>query len=285
MTHDDAADLEGLRIEIDRIDSEMAALLAARQEVSARIGRLKSGAVDVMRPGREAQIVRRLVDEVHGRVAADAILRLWREIFAASSREQAALTVAVCAPTGERPLWDLARDHFGGVTSLQRVDRPPQALRALLDDSAQVAVLPAPSDDQLWWTGLIEASPRLSVVARLPFGVRQRTEPADPLEALVVGRMQPDASGDDVSLLAINASANLSRGRLRELIAEAGLEAAGRAVARPPSGDDAWHLVEVAGFVEPDHAIMRELAREYPREVDRCVRVGAYARPLPLDDG
>lgn len=280
MNDDNASELERLRRDIDRIDSELGQLLVTRQAVSERIGTLKTSTADVLRPGREAQILRRLVHEIGGGIAPESVLRIWREILATSTRAQAAFAAAVCAPTGERALWDVARSHFGGATSLQCVDRPPQGLRAVADDSAQVAVLPPPSDDLLWWTGLIESVPRLHVVARLPFGPPRPGEGADRVEAFVVGRMAPDPSGDDISVLALNAAGGLSRGRLRDLLAEAGLDATWRAVTRPPASQEVWHLIEVDGFVAEDDRRLVELPRDYPREVERCVRLGAYARPL-----
>ncbi len=284
MNEANGDELGRFRREIDRIDSELARLLAERQSVSERIGHLKTDDADVLRPGREAEILRRLVKELAGRVEPAAVLRIWREILAASARAQTPVCAAVCAPTGEREVWHLARDHFGGVTPLQRVDRPPQALRALFDDSAQVAVLPPPTDDLSWWTGLIESVPRLHVVARLPFGVQQQGESADYVEAFVVGRMLPDASGDDLSLVAINAAGSLSRGRLKELLAEVGLEATSRAATRPPASQEAWHLMEVDGYLDLEDQRLVELRHRFPREVERCVRVGAYARPLQLDE-
>jgi chorismate mutase / prephenate dehydratase len=280
MTPIDDDRLAELRRDIDRIDSAMVALLAERQAVSRRIGEVKAASDLLYRPGREARVLRRLVDEVAGKVDQAAVVGLWREIFAASTRTQGAFAVAVCAPTGERPIWDLARNHFGGATPLVRVERPAQALRALTDESVQVAVLPPPGDEVLWWTGLIEASPRLHVVARLPFGVFEKDGGNDGVEAFAVSPVWPDPSDADASLLAVNAPAGVSRGRLKDLLAEAGLESSPRAATRPPGSQEAWHLIEVDGFVEESDARLANLAREHGREVERCVRVGAFAKPL-----
>lgn len=280
MTQDDNDDLADLRGEIDRIDSALLALIRERCEVSVRIGDRKGSNGRAVRPGREATILRRLVTEAAGDVPADGLIRLWREIFALSIRAQGPFHVAVCAPTGARPLWDLARAHFGHATPFRRVDRAAQALREVAEDVVQVAVLPPPNDDVLWWTGLIESQPRLHVVARLPFVAADTGAEADGGEALVVCARGPDRSGDDVSLLALSADAQLSRGRLRDLLAKAGFEAAWRGATRPPGSEEAWHLIEVGGFLEADDARLRELARDHPREIQRCVRIGAWARPF-----
>ncbi|MFW5678894.1 MAG: chorismate mutase [Pseudomonadota bacterium] len=281
-----AASLADLRREIDDLDSAIADLLMRRHEIVAEIGRAKAGSGAPLRPGREAEVLRRLVGRTRGRLAPHAVVRIWREIFAAATRAQGAFGIAVCAPTGERVLWDLARAHFGAATPTLRVDRPAQAIRAIGEDSAQIAVLPAPGDDVLWWTGLIEAQPRLHVIARLPFAALDGNEASPTVEAFAVARLEPDPSSDDLSMLAMEATAGTSRGRLRELLAAAGFEASWRAVARPHvESPDAVHLIEVDGFVSDDDPRLGQLSRDHMREIHRVVRLGAYARPLELAPG
>lgn len=279
-----APTLADLRSEIDRIDSAIAELLVHRHEIVGRIGAIKAGSAAPVRPGREAEVLRRLIHETAGKLAPDAIVQVWREVFAAATRAQGPFAIAVCAPTGERDLWDLARAHFGAATTTLRVDRPAQAIRALGEDAAQIAVLPPPGDDTLWWTGLIEAQPRLHVIARLPFAALDAADGGSTAEAFAVARVEPDPSRDDLSLLAMEATAGTSRGRLRDLLAGVGLEASWRAVARPSvDSSDAIHLVEVSGFIEDGDDRLDRLCRDHVREIHRLVRLGAYARPMRLE--
>ncbi len=280
-----ATSLGDLRREIDRIDSAIADLLIRRHGVVQDVGRAKAGSGAPVRPGREADVLRRLVEHTDGKLAPQAVVRVWREIFAAATRQQGPFAVAVCAPTGERDLWDLARAHFGAATTTLRVDRPAQALRALAEDAAQIAVLPPPSDEVLWWTGLIEAQPRLHVIARLPFAAApgESGDGNAAAEAFALARVEPDPSSDDLSLLAVEATAGTSRGRLKEMLAAAGFEAAWRAVARPGvESPHAIHLIEVAGFVDDADDRLVQFGRDHMREVHRVLRLGAYARPLRL---
>ena len=60
--------LEKLRQEIDRIDDTMHDLLIQRSQVAEKIGELKGdGAVSLLRPGREAEILRRIVSRHQGK--------------------------------------------------------------------------------------------------------------------------------------------------------------------------------------------------------------------------
>ena len=65
--------LERLRLEVDRIDGQIVELLAARMQVVADIAATKRAADDrgpVIRPAREAQLLRRLVEQARGKLPA-----------------------------------------------------------------------------------------------------------------------------------------------------------------------------------------------------------------------
>jgi hypothetical protein len=203
---------------------------------------------------------------------------MWRELIAALTRLQTPLSVAVFAPK-ERALqvWDLARDHFGSATAMVAVDRPLQALRALADGSATVAVLPLPNDDDSWWVSLMsDHELKVRVFARLPFVSKDGEE----VRALALGQLEIEPSGDDLTPLAIEAEPGLSRGGLRELLATANLNPGWAATWRPDPPAPAVHLVEVDSFVaaaDPRLAALQQAARG---EILRARPVGGYARPL-----
>jgi chorismate mutase/prephenate dehydratase len=278
-----APPLQDLRAEIDKIDQEILDRLIERSEVVRRIGEVKGDRLDgrpALRPAREAQILRRLSTHADGRFPAPVLVRMWRELIAAQTRLQAPLSAAVFAPDDAAlRIWDLARDHFGSVTPMVRVDRAIQALRALGDGSATVAVLPLPGDDDPWWLGLMsDHDVRLRVFARLPFVAAASN--GDEIAALAVGRLDIEASGDDLTLFAVEADAGLSRGGLRELMRGVGLSPVWLAVWRPANPPQTLHLVEVDGFVDDGDPRIAALRKAAKGEVLRVVRVGGYARPL-----
>jgi chorismate mutase / prephenate dehydratase len=276
--------LEHLRAEIDRIDQEVLDLLVARSAVVRRIGEVKGDGPDgrsALRPAREAQILRRLAERSGARFPAPVLVRMWRELIAALTRLQTPLSVAVFAPK-ERALqvWDLARDHFGSVTAMVAVDRPLQALRALANGSATVAVLPLPNDDDSWWVSLMsDHELQLRVFARLPFVSRHGEE----MRALALGQLEIEPSGDDLTPLAIEAEQGLSRGRLRELLATVDLNCGWAVTWRPDPPATAVHLVEVDSFVAAGDPRLDALQQAARGEVLRIVPVGGYARPLSRD--
>jgi chorismate mutase/prephenate dehydratase len=281
-----APPLEDLRAEIDRIDQALLDLLIERTEVVRRIGEIKGDRRDgrpAMRPAREAQILRRLVAHAGDRFPRRALVRMWRELLASLTRLQAPHSVAVYLPEGQLGTWDLARDHFGSVTPMSRVDGASQALRAVSDRSATVAVLPLPHDEDVWWLALMsDQHDRLRVFARLPF-VASVGGDGEEARALALGRLELEPSDDDLSLLAIEAEPDVSRGRLRDLLAAAGLAPFWLAAGRPPAPPQAFHLVEVGGFVRDGDERLGAVVGAAREEVLRIVPVGSYPRPLPAE--
>jgi chorismate mutase / prephenate dehydratase len=274
--------LEDLRREIDRIDRAILDLLIERTDVVRAIGGIKGDRLDgrlAVRPAREAVILRRLVTEAGDRFPRPVLVRMWRELLAATTRLQTPVSVAVHVPDGSFGIWDLARDHFGSTTPVIRSESASQAIRAVSDGSSAVAVLPLPGDDDSWWLALLSDRPdRLRVFGRLPFVAPGDGEGPG---ALALGRLIPEPSGDDLALLAIEAGAGTSRVRLRDLLAAGGLPTGWQSTWRSADADEATHLIEVEGFVGDGDERLAALQAAARGEVLRIVAVGGYPRPLP----
>ncbi len=264
-------ELDGLRREVDRIDGAAVELLAERLHVVRSIAALKNREATgrpAIRPGREAAILRRLVAQAGPRFPAATLVRMWRELLAATTRAQAPLNVAACVPPDRPELWDLARDHFGSTAPIRRLTDGAEAVRLVAEGEVDLAVMPLPGTGGDWWASLAGQMPR--IVARLPFvtglGVGG---------ALVLGAAPPDASGDDLTLLVAETVAGAAPDGLPAMLGAAGLAARVLAAARTGDGCD-LHLVEVDGMLGVDDARLAELREP----VLRCAWLGGYARPL-----
>lgn len=281
MSADLPATLDSLRREVDRLDEAMVDLLVERMRVVQEIARVKQAEADgrpAIRPAREAQIIRRLAGRADGRFPALALSRMWRELLAATTRAQRPFAVAACVPAEAPGLWDVARDHFGSLTPLRRVDSPQQALRLLTAGEAQLACLPLPGEQDSWWTYLLHGPGKeIRAVIRLPF-CRDGAQ-AEAASALVMGTLPPEPSGDDATLVALEATAELSRGRLLDLMAPSGRAPRSLSTQRNAERGTAFHLIEIDGFLaEPGIDLPGALGlREH---VLRAVAIGGYARAL-----
>ncbi len=286
MTRDKVT-LSDLRREIDRIDDALHDLLMRRAAVGERVKEVKQDTGgSSFRPGREAEILRRLSARHTGVLPREVIVRIWREVIAASVGQQGPFAVAVwdegAAGTG---CWDLARDHFGTVAPMTRHQSMRGVLRAVAEGAATVGVLPMPQEGESdpWWPALAGiGQSQVKICARLPFAPGERGWRDSP-GALVVCRGEPEPSGDDRTFILIECDESSSRGRLVDALNAAGL--APSFFAGGPGLDGRagrlLYLVELSGFIEPDDRRLGIFVESGPG-VSSAYVVGAYAVPLDL---
>lgn len=272
--------LDALRRDIDEIDSQIHDLLMRRAEIGLEVGKAKGADSHVFRPGREAQVLRRLLERHQGPFPARVVMRIWREIVTAFATMQGPFSVAALVPEVGPDLAALARDHFGSASPVRGHALASSALRAVTEGEATLAVLPLPhqGESEPWWRALRpEGKARPRIVARLPF-----VPPAQPgghAEALVVGLLPPEPSGDDRSYLIVETSETLSRGRLKERLEGADLAVLDTSVATE-GAEPPLHFIEVEGFLAEDDPRLVRLKGEPGGPIGLAWSAGSYARPL-----
>jgi len=236
----------------------------------------------IFRPGREALIIRRLVERHSGSLPRATIVRMWRELLSATLRQQGPFAVAVFAPEASSGYWDLARDHFGSLMPATAHDKAGQVVRAVIDGAATVGVLPLPreEDREPWWPFLVskdEGQPR--VIARLPFGALGNAR-GRAVEALAIGRVAQEETGRDCSLFVIESSAEVSRSGLRDALTAASLAPTLVQLWRDRNESARWlHLIEVDGFIRPSDERFSRLASRLSG-FSHVWPLGGYAVPL-----
>jgi len=276
-------DLARLRAEIDRIDDTVLDLLLERIGVVRRIGSIKAAAPGIaLRPAREAVIIRRLAGRAAPLLPAAAITRMWRELLAATTRLQTPYKVAVLADPASLHVRELARDHFATSTPIVPVETAHQGFRLLAAGEAELLVLPAPGEESYWWrqvAATLVDSP-LRVVSRLPFCPADAAEIGPSAGALVLGALPDEASGADLTLLAIETDLDVSRARLRDLIMAGGLELVSLACLRDLQPESAFYLAEVEGMAEAALNGIRHAMGPLRERVLRLDVLGSYPQPL-----
>ena len=279
--------LPALRQALDGLDDRILDLLMQRAAIVERVAVAKTGGP--LRPGREAAIIRRLLARHEGALPRYAIARIWREIFAASIAQQQSMLVAVCDPAMDGRFAAAAREHLGALTPLRVYRSAAQAIGEVVEGRAGAAILPLPGEaaadgatGREWWTGLLQQNHkgRIHVVARLPFW-RARPEGAPAAQALVIASSPADPSGDDISLIALEMEAQISRVSLSHTLTTAGFKPLSILLNRPPGAPVAQLLVEVEGFVALDDP---RLARIGGLQAAPLV-VGAYAVAIAEENG
>ena len=251
-----------------------------RANVVAEVATTGKGRV-ALRAGREAAIIRRLLARHAGPLPGQSLVRLWRELLAATTAMQGPYIIAVCDTDPAGGFAQAAREHFGALTPLHVYRSPAQALAEIAAGTASVAVLPLPQETEAprdaWWTALLQKDePRIHVLARLPFW-GPRPEGTTAVQALVVGAVLPDATDNDHSLLGMELPLDVSRARLTAVLTTAGFEPGTVILRRDPGAPVAHALADVTGHVTEADPRLDAM----PLVLRRPVVLGAYAVPLP----
>ena len=217
-------------------------------------------------------------------------VRIWREIISASLGVEGKFVVSVYVPepleTGLAYL-NLARTYFGSETPLLQAQTEAGVLRAVRDGKASVGVLPITSDthtmrasaEPWWYTLTIGGSERPRIVATLPWLLRGESG-NDDTRAMAIARVTPEASGDDISLIAFESTENISRDRIRKEAENAGLSLDWAATWTQDDQPTRWQLAEIDGFIPDSDPRLSSLFSTLENEVTRFVNLGCFAKPV-----
>ncbi|WP_417671215.1 chorismate mutase [Roseibium sp.] len=175
-----------VRARLEALDAQLHAGLIERARLLAQVQDADTDVADgciQMQPGRDADLMRQLVEEHQGPLPLTSIEHIWRILFSAELGRQGSFKVHLDGSAELLETLDLARFHFGFDAQLL-----PGA------DAADVVGEVAATDDEFgivalddradlpWWRGL--SLKGAEIVARLPFLVLDQ-RPAD-MPALVI---------------------------------------------------------------------------------------------------
>jgi len=279
--------LADLRAHLDRIDSVLHDLLRERAEVIDHVRKLKGKQHIYIRPGREAQMLRALAGKPQGKLPEGLVVRLWREMISAFTLAEGALKVAVTVPAKGPDLWDVARDFYGSFTPLLETPSAIAAIKAVQADKATVAVVPFPlADDKDAWWPLLAGDKKnvLTVFATLPFETLKagRTNARNAMpNALVIGKLYPELTGDDHSFLALQC-VHVPEGEMKRLLGKAGYKVRqllAQTVGRSGSAPTLY-LVETEGYVGRNDTRLSRLRAMLGSRLQHLAPLGGYAVPL-----
>lgn len=282
--------LDELRREIDAIDDRIHRQLVLRTEVVERIADLKKRRGDgalALRPGREAAILRRIAARHSGDFPLPALLRIWRELLAGQVAIQGGLSLGVAAPDGAHAFRDLSHEHFGSAARMKEYEDIGQLLQDVWRGGVSVGVVPVPDGEpeDAWWRGLVAGgrdAPR--IVAEIPFW-RGGGDDSERPAAWALAKLAPEATGDDVTVVAIERRGAVSRGRLRGDLRACGLRVETLALWRHPGrAERASYVVAAEGFLAADSPPLAKLAETLAEDdLGQASVLGSFARPIRID--
>jgi chorismate mutase len=192
--HNKDFSLADLRLDIDRIDAAMHALLIERGEIIDRLIAVKKSQEvgSAFRPAREADMMRRLVQRHHGNLPLDTAESIWRVIISTFTYVQAPFAVHADLSAGDALMRDSARFHFGFTVPFVPHAGAASVVAAVSASKGDLGLVPAfaIAGAGPWWAALeFDAAPK--IIARLPFVERPNHPAAMPV--YVVSRVAADA--------------------------------------------------------------------------------------------
>jgi chorismate mutase len=276
------SDLKGLRRRLDQIDDKLQDLLIDRAKIISLVAASKKHRDQpAFQPAREAEIIRRLVGRHHGTFPIATLVRMWREMLAATVRLQSPFSVAVFAPADRQRYWDLARDHYGSNTPMTAHRTVGSVIDSVANREASIGVLPLPRSGEAepWWPRLLSTGDGPRVVARLPFLAITDSSTGGG-EVLAIGSDAQEPSGVDRTLWAIECATEITSARLSKLLSSAGLEGKFLAMSHR---EGPVNLIEIDGFVPSSDPRIEALRTELGAALYHLLSLGGYAVPLSLD--
>lgn len=238
--------LADLRAEIDRIDASIHDLLMERGRIIGRLIEIKKtqASGSAFRPGREAEMMRRLALRHKGLLPLDTAESIWRVIIATFTYVQANYRVHADISGGDAPMRDSARFHFGFTAPYLP---QPDARTVIANVAASAGDLGIFRIDQgasagAWWKRLV-APDAPKIIARLPFIERPDHPAGTPV--YVIARPLADAAVREVALYAASVE------RWTPAMAEALSGALGEVAASAADGAGLSLLVAVDGETPP----------------------------------
>jgi chorismate mutase len=197
--------LADLRTEIDRIDARMHEILMERGEIIDRLIAVKArtGSGSAFRPGREADMMRRLVSRHKGILPLDTVESIWRIVISTFTFVQSAYSVHADIASGDAQIRDCCRFHFGFTVPFV----PHPSIGAVIDAVAashgDLGLVPveAGAAAGAWWKRLEDpAAPK--IIARLPF-VERGDHPAG-MPLFVIAKPLTDGAARHVVLYSVS---------------------------------------------------------------------------------
>ncbi len=279
--------LAELRGKIDAVDDKIIELLRERSTYVHEVGQLKQkdAAKCMIRPQREAEMVRRIVKKAEGIFPPEYIVRIWRNMIAGSTTLEQKLTTSIYAPEGNVYYIGVTRDYFGPFLPSIEQKNPKHVLYDLVGEKALIGVLPLKIEtkDSPWWVELTDMVKPPLVFAHLPFYAQKG---AANERVVALGYVEYEATSEDITLVVVKDQRSISRETLIQQAEKLGFGA--EEIAKFDAGATIrYQLYALKGFFAQDCKQIADLQEnlkkysttEFP---PKLTVIGHYAVPISL---
>ncbi len=142
--------LDGLRVRIDQLDTEILQLISERASVAQRVAQVKQAADSkavFYRPEREAQVLRAIMAKNDGPLDDEEMARLFREIMSACLALEQPVRVAFLGPEGTFTQ-QAALKHFGHSAVCVPMNAIDEVFREVAAGAVNYGVVPVENSSE-----------------------------------------------------------------------------------------------------------------------------------------
>ena len=214
--------LENLRKQIDEVDAQLLALLQQRMKFVKQVGNIKEKTGSLIRPAREASMMRKLVAVGSSVFTAGIIYSIWRAIIAGSTQQEAPFSLSIYNADETKSAYWLAREYFGADTPCRFHNNTLPLVHEVATATNIVGILPLsmPARGRPWWVELIDLPKRPSVFAIIPFVGKL---PFDTAPIVALAHTPAEATGQDITLAVVEDAKSISRESIQQHFAKNGV--------------------------------------------------------------
>ncbi len=279
--------LAQLRNEIDRIDNTIHDLLMERALVVEQVRAAKGADGIKLRPGREAEVLRRLIARHSGPFPKGALVRIWREVMSAYLKLQGHLAMAVYMPEPGAAYWDLARDQYGSQTPMKSHACVREVIEAVQNGEAAIGVLPVPdlTDSDPWWRHLYSnAENTPQILSRLPVAQTEKVRGTYE-EALIIGLPSDDHTDNERYYTALAFDQEISPRTIATQFGEAGLDVVVQGLWHNEDMRNQWlFLIEADEVLTAETTAVQKFLDKSDVHVKGMMKLGGYAVPFSAEE-
>ncbi len=284
------ARLAELRAEIDQVDEALLHLLQKRCEIVENVGALKhEEGLDgtIIRPGREADMVRNVAQKLESSMPPAAAAFIWRMIISGCINIEEKAHISTYAPPTNRECYWLAREHFGSFTPASQCLSTMEVVRNVIEKKSTIGVLPIKEEEkrQPWWSLLCATENRPHIFCQLPF---IRLAPSQKVEVFCIANVAPEPSSEDKSLWVVRLPETLAQSDIKQRLLEKNFEILDYSRTISQSQTSIEYLISMDGFL-PDTSENRQKFYHYFTEIypdfnseKSLTFLGSYATSLAL---
>lgn len=267
--------LADLRVDIDRIDAGLHALLIERGEIIDRLIAIKArqGGGSAFRPSREAAMMRTLAERHRGVLPLDTVESIWRIIISTFTYVQAHYSVHADTGAGDAFMRDSVRFHFGFTVPYVTHRGPLAVIEAVARSHGDLGMvrIEAGAAAGAWWQSLCDRdAPK--IIARLPFIERPDHPAGRPV--FVLAQPLAEAAARDIVLHAVTIE------RWRDGVPAAIAACGGQLIGNAADRMGLSLLIAAEGTVSP--AQIAGALQAVGANPDRLVEVGSHAARFEL---